>query len=119
MTNANFPNPAQMTEMVLDQWVNSMNLVARTQEQAENATRTWLDQGRTVREQGQAVVAKVAEQAKDNQRLFQEMVTSTVRLSMETYRIATQQSMSELTKRVDELNQQVERLTRQAQVANN
>jgi polyhydroxyalkanoate synthesis regulator phasin len=124
MSNNNataFPNAAQITEMVIDQWVNSCNVVAKTHEQAENTTRMWMDQGRAVREQSQKAVLQIADQAKENQRLFQEMVTSTVRLGLESYRIATQKNLSEMSKRVDELTQQVETLTRkgQAKVAAN
>src|ERR1039458_8556968 len=114
-TTVTIPNAAQVTEMVIDQWLNSFNMVAKSQEHAENTTRMWMDQGRAAREQGQKVVAQIAEQAKENQRLFQEMVTSTVRLSLETYRIATQKSISELSKRVDELGQQGDTLSRKAQ----
>ena len=109
------PNAAQVTEMVMDQWLNSFNMIVKSQEQAENATRMWLDQARTAREQCQKVITQIAEQAKENQRLLQEMVTSTVRLSLETYRIATNHGISDVSQRVEELNKQVDTLTRKAQ----
>ena len=116
MLNTNlFPNPAEVAEKMIDQWVSSYAFFSKAQDQADTVTRTWLDQGRTAREQGQKVVVQVAEQIKQNQRLFQEMVQANVTLMLETQRIASQQGISEISKRVDELSKQVDSMTKAAQ----
>ena len=101
-----------ITDTLIENWVKSCDWMVQAQDQADSLTRSWLDQGKVSRQQGQEMAHKMAEQAKENQRLFQEMVQSTVRLSLESYRIATQQSFMELNKRVEILTRQVENLSK-------
>ena len=62
----------------------------------------------------QQIAEKIAEQAKENQKLLQDMVQQSVKLSFDTYKTASQQTLEQMQKQVELLTKQVDTLSAKA-----
>lgn len=106
-----YENATAIGEAVIDNSIRTMQRLTNMQEQADGYTRTLIDQGRQVREDGNKVTQRWAEMARENNKQMQQLVNSTLRLSMDSYRNAQQKTVEELTAQVDRLTKQVQSMT--------
>ena len=101
----------QIVDQMIDNSTKAFTSVFWFQEQGEKFMQTWMEQNKVSREQAVKMSEQLAQQAKENQKLLQEMVQQSVKLSFDTYKAASQQTVEQLTKQVELLTKQVEGLT--------
>lgn len=104
-------NLNQVVEQMIDNSTKAFTSMFWFQEQGEKFAQLMMEQNKVTRDQAVQVAEKLAEQAKENQKLLQEMVQQTVKMSFDTYKSASQQTVEQLQKQVDLLTKQVEQLT--------
>ena len=106
-----YENATAIGEAVIDNSIRTMQRLSNMQDQADGYTRTLIDQGRQTREEGSKLAQSWAEMARENNKQMQQLVNSSVRLSMDSYRSAQQKTVEELTAQVDRLTRQVQSMT--------
>lgn len=104
----------QMMDQMIDNSTKAFTSMFWFQEQGEKFMQTWMEQNKVSREQAVKMAEQIAGQAKENQKLLQEMVQHSVKLSFDTYKAASQQTLDQLQKQVELLNKQVEQLSAKA-----
>lgn len=97
-------------EQMIDNSTKAFTSLFWFQEQGEKFIQTCLEQSKIGRDQAAKMAEKITEQARDNQKLLQEMVQTTVKANLEAYKIVSQQSIEQMQKQVDLLSKQVELL---------
>lgn len=105
----------QMMDQIIDNSTKAFSTMFFFQEQGEKFASLWMEQNKATRDQAVKVAEKIAEQAKENQKLLQEMVQQSVKLSFDTYKMASQQTLEQMQKQVELLTRQVETITAAAQ----
>ena len=100
----------QIVDQMIDNSTKAFASMFWFQEQGEKFVQMWMDQNKMSREQAVKMSEQIAEQARENQRLLQDMVQQSVKLSFDTYKTASQQSLDQLQKQVNLLTKQVEQL---------
>jgi polyhydroxyalkanoate synthesis regulator phasin len=101
-----------MAEAGIEAWSSAAGLFFWWQDQAELATRTWLDQWRTTREQAQSLQADVANQIRRNQAEMQRMMQDAVEGNLSNAQQLQQSTLDEMQRRMDEMTEQMEALRR-------
>ncbi len=104
----------QMMDQMIDNSTKAFTSMFWFQEQGEKFMQTWMEQNKISRDQAVKMAEQIAGQAKENQKLLQEMVQQSVKLSFDTYKAASQQTLDQLQKQVEMLNKQVEQLSAKA-----
>lgn len=104
----------QMMEQMIDNSTKAFTSMFWFQEQGEKAMQVWMDQNKVTRDQAVKMAEKIAEQAKENQKLLQDMVQATVKLNLDSYKVASQNTLEQLQKQVENLTKQVEKLNHKA-----
>lgn len=104
----------QMMDQMIDNSTKAFTSMFWFQEQGEKFAALWVEQNKAGRDQAVKMAEKIAEQAKENQKLLQEMVQRSVKLSFETYKMASQQTLEQMQKQVELLTKQVEALSAKA-----
>jgi polyhydroxyalkanoate synthesis regulator phasin len=99
-------------EAGIEAWDSAAGLFFWWQDQAELATRTWLDQWRTTREQAQSLQADVANQIRRNQAEMQRMMQDAVEGNLSNAQQLQQSTLDEMQRRMDEMTEQMEALRR-------
>jgi polyhydroxyalkanoate synthesis regulator phasin len=100
----------QMMDQMIDNSTKAFTSMFWFQEQGEKFMQVWMEQNKVGRDQAVKMAEKIAEQAKENQKLLQDMVQASVKLSLDTYKTASQNTLEQLQKQVDNLSKQVEQL---------
>ena len=111
-----FEIPTAIGEAIIESSMRAVRQFGAAHEQGEKMARVVLDHGRVTREEGQKAAQRWAEMARENQKQVQTLVHNTVRLSLDSFRTAQQQTIDELTKQVERLTRQVEALSKTAKV---
>lgn len=105
----------QKINAVMDQMIENSTKAFTSmfwfQEQGEKFMQLWMEQNKIGRDQAVKMAEKIAEQAKQNQKLLQEMVQSSVKMSFDSYKLASQNTLDQLQKQVETLSKQVEQLS--------
>jgi polyhydroxyalkanoate synthesis regulator phasin len=101
----------QIVDQMIDNSTKAFTSMFWFQEQGEKFMQVWMEQNKVSRDQAVKMGEQLAAQAKENQKLLQEMVQQSVKLSFDTYKAASQQTVEQLTKQVELLTKQVETLT--------
>jgi len=101
-----------MAEAGIEAWSSAAGLFFWWQEQAERATRVWLDQCRTAREQAQSLQADMVEQIRRNQAEMQRMMQDAVEGNLSNAQQLQQSTLDEMQRRMDEMAEQMEALRR-------
>jgi hypothetical protein len=82
----NFEYATALNEMVIENTLRTVQAFALAGEQNEKMARLFLDQSKTVREEGVKVAQRWIESARENQRQFGSIVDSAAKASAETYK---------------------------------
>lgn len=106
--------PTAISEAVIDSSLRAVHQLGQVQEQGDKFARMALDQSRQTREEGLKMAQRWADLARENQEQIQRLVQTTVRMSLDSYRTAQQQTIEELTNQVDRLNKQVATLVQKS-----
>lgn len=101
----------QMMDQMIDNSTKAFTSMFWFQEQGEKFMQTWMEQNKVTRDQALQMATKIAEQAKENQKLLQDMVQASVKMSFDSYKNASQTTMDQLQKQVEILSRQVEQLS--------
>lgn len=104
----------QMMDQMIDNSTKAFTSMFWFQEQSEKFVQVWMEQNKVSRDQAVKMAEQIASQAKENQKLLQEMVQQSVKLSFDTYKTASQQTLDQLQKQVELLTKQVEQLSGKA-----
>jgi polyhydroxyalkanoate synthesis regulator phasin len=97
-------------ETGIEAWSSAAGLFFWWQDQAERATRAWLDQWRTTRDQAQSLQADVADQIRRNQAEVQRMMQDAVEGNLSNAQQLQQSTLDEMQRRMDEMTEQMEAL---------
>lgn len=101
--------------MALDTWVESIGSLCWAQDQSEQIVKSWMDQGKLAREQGQDLARQLSSQAKKNQVELQKFIHNTVSLSMDSLQRNHQNQMAEMENRVKEMTELVTTLQKKVE----
>ena len=96
----------------IEAWSSAAGLFFWWQDQAERATRTWLDQWSTTRGQAQSLQVDMADQIRRNQAEMQRMMKDAVEGNLSNARQLQQSTLDEMQRRMDEMTEQMEALRR-------
>jgi polyhydroxyalkanoate synthesis regulator phasin len=99
-------------EAGIEAWSSTAGLFFWWQDQAERATRMWLDQWSTAREQAQSLQAGMVEQIRRNQAEMQKMMQDAVEGNLPNAQQLQQSALDEMQRRMDEMTEQMEALRR-------
>lgn len=109
--NATAPKTASITAEMMDAWLASVKSVAWSQDQMMTLSHSWLEQSRTMRNDGEKVLEVIVTQAKTNVEEMNRLATESVKSALEHvpgWDVMTQQDLrrqvAELKTRVDELS---------------
>lgn len=97
-------------EAGIEAWNSATGLFFWWQDQAERATRTWLDQWSTTREQAKSLQADMADQIRRNQAEMQRMMKDAVGGNLSNAQQLQQSTLDEMQRRIDEMTDQMEAL---------
>lgn len=104
----------QMMEQMIDNSTKAFTSMFWFQEQGEKFVQTWMEQNKVSRDQAVKMAEQIAGQAKENQKLLQDMVQASVKSSLDSYKAASQQTIEQMQKQVEALTKQVEALSAKA-----
>ena len=93
--------------LAVDTWLQSIGTLCWAQDQSEELVRSWMDQGKVAREQGQELSRQLADQTKKNQVELQKFIHNTVALSLETVQRNHQHQMAEMETKVRQMSEMV------------
>lgn len=96
--------------MAVDSWVENLGRLCWAQDQSEQLVRTWMDQGKLARGQGQEISRQLATQAKKNQVELQKFIHNTVALSLDTIQKNHKNQMTEMENQVRRMSEMVNSL---------
>jgi polyhydroxyalkanoate synthesis regulator phasin len=99
-------------EAGIEAWSSAAGLFFWWQDQAEHATRMWLNQWRISREQAQSLQADMVEQIRRNQAEMQRMMQDAVAGNLSNAQQLQQSTLDEMQRRMDEMTEQMEALRR-------
>lgn len=99
-------------EAGIEAWSSAAGLFFWWQDQAERATRMWLDQWRITREQSQSLQADMVEQIRRNQAEMQRMIQDAAEGNLSNAQQLQQSTIDEMQRRMDEMTEQMEALRR-------
>ncbi len=99
-------------EAGIEAWSSVAGLFFWWQDQAERATRMWLDQWSTAREQAQSLQADMVDQVRRNQAEMQRMMQDAVEGNLSNAQRLQQSTLNEMQRRMDEMTEQMEALRR-------
>ena len=108
--------PKAISEAIVENSLRAVQQLGFVQEQNEKFGKMVLENSRISREEGVKFAQRWAEQVRENQKHVQALVHNTVRMSLDSYKTASQQTIEELTRQVEHLTRQVETLTAAAKV---
>lgn len=91
----------------VDAWIQSIGSLCWAQDQSEQIVRSWMDQGKLARDQGQEISRQLADQTKKNQVELQKFIHNTVALSLETVQRNHQNQMAEMAAQVRQMSELV------------
>lgn len=105
----------KISNAILENTASQMETMSKLAQQQESFGARLLEQAQHQRSEGLTMANQWAsfftEMSKENQRQVQQLVNSAVRMSMDTYKSAQQQTIENLTQQVELLSRQVEMLT--------
>lgn len=93
--------------VAVDTWLQSFGSLCWAQDQTEQLVRSWMDQGKLARDQGQEISKHLADQTKKNQVELQKFIHNTVALSLETVQRNHQNQMAEMADKVRQMSEMV------------
>ena len=100
-------NPFTIAEALIDNSLKAFTAANAAQEQGEKFFRLMLDQNRVVREQGMNMAQHFGEQARENQRIFTNLVNGSMKAGLDAVKIVSQQGVADVAKHVEQVNQGV------------
>ena len=106
--------PFTIGEAMIENSIRAVQQMGAAQAQGEKMAQTMLEQGRQARQQTEEGAAQWAEMVRENQKQVQQLVHTSVRLSIDSFRAVQQATIDELTRQVETLTRQVETLMAQA-----
>lgn len=105
---------AQVPEAMTESWLNMLGTVCWAQDQGERILNEWKQLGQMSREEGVALMTRLAHQVRQNQEEMQRWIDSSVKMSLAAFTPPTRTQVEELARKVEELSRKVEELGRKA-----
>lgn len=107
MTTAQQP----MTAEIFEAWRASMKAMTWSQDQLEQLATSWMEQGRTMRHDGEKVLEVLLTQAKTNCEDMQQLAEQSVKSSLKAVPGWDLLTQSDLRRQLDALNQKLDALS--------
>ena len=96
-----------MFEMIKKSLLASLGAAVVTKEKVENATRSWVDEGKISREEAERLANELVESGQHQWDEIQGKITDTVRKGLDTFDIGSKREFRELKERVENLEKRL------------